>query len=544
MPPLAQHSPRVLVIGLDGATYDVLVPLADQGVLPNIAALLRGSALGVLQSTRPYITPVAWTTFLTGCDPQHHGIFDYRYLDHPRRKVVLNQADRIATPTIFETVADSGRDVVSLNLPMTYPPPPGANTLIVGGLDSPSIEAALAPYPKFSARLRQCGAQFGLDPIWRRKPSSFEELDRNATATERDFAGRLAAARVADELTQWQLLVVQFQALDTFQHRCWHLLGIENGGHPQWVNRCRQVLRRLDDCVGELLALAKRRASAVIVVSDHGFGGFREKITLPELLARRGLITLPGLAARASFHAERNLWKFRRSLWRLARPGASTAQVSRPLGALLPIDWRRSAAVSLHGSLGGLIYLNSTQRFGTGPLTSAALLEQAAADTVAAFTEACHPDTGERLFCEAYSTAQRFQADPVERRWPDIVAIPAAGFHTRHKIDRSRRLMRPDPTLTGTHRADGVLVIDAPGVVVGQRFSAHLRDVAPTILHLLGMSPPAHMTGRVLAEMVGTRRPPSVRAPAPAVHSAGQQLRRDSDELLVEQRLRDLGYVE
>src|SRR5687767_13139822 len=98
-------SSRVLVIGLDGATYDVLTPLAQMGVMPNLAALMARAALLELNSTEPCITPVAWTSFQTGNDPHEHGILDYRYLDHRERRLRLNQADRIATPTLLEAVA-------------------------------------------------------------------------------------------------------------------------------------------------------------------------------------------------------------------------------------------------------------------------------------------------------------------------------------------------------------------------------------------------------------------------------------------------------
>src|SRR2546423_14749019 len=104
-------SPRVLVIGLDGATYDVFVPLAELGVMPNLSILLRDAALHELRSTEPYTTPVAWTSFLTGCEVSTHGIFDYRYLDHARGELLLNHSGRIACPTLFDELAAAGGQV-------------------------------------------------------------------------------------------------------------------------------------------------------------------------------------------------------------------------------------------------------------------------------------------------------------------------------------------------------------------------------------------------------------------------------------------------
>ena len=546
-------SPRVLVIGLDGATYDVLGPLAQLGVLPNLAALLGRAALVQCRSTQPAITPVAWTTFLTGCEPAEHGILDYRYLDAASGVLRLNQANRVRVPNLFDAVGQSG-DVVSINLPMTYPPPRDLPGMIVGGLDSPSTEAVLAPYPEFARRLRGSGVWYGLDTIWKRKPESFEELSRGVALTQADFRGRLTAARIADAMHDWRLLVVQFQTLDSLQHRCWNLLGLEGacGGSPRWTARLREALTTLDECVGELCNLAARRRAAVVVVSDHGFGPFREKISLAELLRKRDLI-VPADAPRHALHwLVRKAWRAHRSMAPRLHPGRSAAGAERPLGSLAPIDWRTSRAVALHGNLAALVYLNTAARFGAGPIVSADQYDATLAETIAAFAEARHPETGEALFVHVEATRRQLGCDPLERSWPDVVAIPADGFHTRPKFDRAWRLMVPDTKLTGTHRTSGVLMIDAPGVQLGHTHSAELRNVAPTILAMLGGRPPTSMTGRVLDELwTGDGSPAPSRAERPVTPARAAEFASVTNHPLsaaqqgaVESRLRDLGYIE
>ncbi|HEV3004162.1 MAG TPA: alkaline phosphatase family protein [Pirellulales bacterium] len=536
---------RVLVIGLDGATYDLLVPWAASGFMPNLAQLMARSSMSVVNSTQPCITPVAWTTFQTGCDPAEHGILDYRYLDHRCRRLGLNHAGRSRCPTLFEAVSHAGDEVVSLNLPMTSPAPATVRGIVVGGLDSPSIEAALAPYPAFAENLRATGVRYDLSTVWRRKPTEFDELAANVAATAASFRGQAVAALIADQMTDWKLMVVQLQVLDAFQHRCWHLLCGDGDGAPRaWVAKAREALRAMDDCLGELITLAERRRSAVVAVSDHGFGPFREKITLAEILSRRGLLKLPGWSGAASYYVRRGGWKLRKLVWRRLRPGCSTAQLTRPLDSLLAIDWKRSSALALHGNLGGLIYLNTPDRFGGGPLATPRLRDQALAEVAAAFDEARHPETGERLFVDVFGTAERFGLDPVEAMWPDVLAIPAPGFHTRHKFDAAPQLLRNDPTLTATHRLEGVLMVQAPGVVSGNAPTAELRDVAPTILHLLGVPAPARMSGRILTEIFADCSP----ATACEAHGRRGMLEpagiTDADQRSVEARLRDLGYLD
>ena len=72
---------RLVVLGLDGATWTVLDPMRRRGLMPNLDALLAGAAHGTLTSTIPPVTTAAWTTMMTGCNPPRHGVFDHRYYD-------------------------------------------------------------------------------------------------------------------------------------------------------------------------------------------------------------------------------------------------------------------------------------------------------------------------------------------------------------------------------------------------------------------------------------------------------------------------------
>lgn len=531
-------SARLLILGLDGATWDVLTPLTAQGVMPNLRRLMQESALLELNSTQPFITPVAWASFQTGCDPHEHGILDYRAFDHRQRQLVLNNTTNLRGEGLLQTISAAGGDVVSLNLPMTWPVPAGVRGLVVGGLESPSIEAALTPYPQFAQRLRASGAAFDLKTIWKRVPRSFEELSARVAQTTIDFRGRAAAARIADEMIDWRLMFVQFQTLDAMQHRAWHLL---ESGCATSVAKLHEAFHALDQAVGDLAELAHHRGAELVVVSDHGFGSFRGKISLPQLLAQRGLLMPAGTANRLGHRFARARWKGRKWLWRRSRPTASTAAFPRPLSMLLPIDWRKSRAIALHGDLAGLVYLNTPERFSNGPLTTPRLMDEALAETQAALREARHPETGELLFVDVYSTAERLQIDVLDQNWPDVIAIPADGLQTRTRLVGRDRLITGDRELTGTHRLKGILIL--PGSLSGKvPRQAEMRDVAPTLLDLLGINAPASMSGRSLIAGGPTplRRidgPEPLRSPTTSELSTAEQA-------IVEGRLRDLGYLD
>ena len=72
----------ILIVGLDGATFDLMLPWIEDGYLPNLSQLLAGGARSPLESTIPPITPCAWSSFITGKNPGKHGLFDFIEPEH------------------------------------------------------------------------------------------------------------------------------------------------------------------------------------------------------------------------------------------------------------------------------------------------------------------------------------------------------------------------------------------------------------------------------------------------------------------------------
>ncbi|RLE47527.1 MAG: hypothetical protein DRJ18_03130 [Candidatus Methanomethylicota archaeon] len=71
---------RVIVIGLDGATWKLIKPWAEEGKLQTLKRLMEEGAYGELKSTIPPITAAAWASLLTGKNPGKTGIYDFLYL--------------------------------------------------------------------------------------------------------------------------------------------------------------------------------------------------------------------------------------------------------------------------------------------------------------------------------------------------------------------------------------------------------------------------------------------------------------------------------
>ena len=92
----------MLLIGLDGATFDILRPMMDQGRMPNLKGMIERGASGVLMSTIPPITPAAWTTFMTGKGPGKHGIVHFARYNVRTNELTFNSPYLVRTRTIVQ----------------------------------------------------------------------------------------------------------------------------------------------------------------------------------------------------------------------------------------------------------------------------------------------------------------------------------------------------------------------------------------------------------------------------------------------------------
>jgi len=71
-------TPKVLIIGLDGATWDLMKPLTEKGKLPTLRKLIDEGVHGDLESTITPSTGLAWVSFATGKNPGKHGCYDFK----------------------------------------------------------------------------------------------------------------------------------------------------------------------------------------------------------------------------------------------------------------------------------------------------------------------------------------------------------------------------------------------------------------------------------------------------------------------------------
>ncbi len=594
-------SRKVLIIGVDAGTLDLIEPWAAAGRLPNISRLMTRGAFGVARSTVPPSTYPAWTTFRPGAGPGRHGLADFRTRG-PGKYAPPSPPPRGGgggAPSLWSQLSRAGRRVAVIGMPATHPPE-RLNGCMVSGFDSPlayrwnggfvlptsyfdDITRAVGPY-RFSA----CGEDH-VDEGWhdRAKGEILDSLEQQTRVAEY-VLGR----------EDWDLFAMVFGQTDTACHHFWMF---HDPASPRFPGRdsleaarhggfIEEVYRRVDASIGRLIKTAHRDAS-VLLVSDHGAGGAGNGVVrLNRWLEREGWLTFRNVTVRD--RALRRVKRFglrhiprglKQSVFR--RRGRELAGAIESRIRFAGFDFTRTTAFSEEMSSfpGVWVNLRGRDREGILPLREYEPLR----DKIIRSAESLRdPRTGERIFDRA-ARREEIYSGPYMDRFPDMVLVPALERSSNPNEGPSPRgysysflssgegpgedggesswfrELRPDERagargqgMNGTHRPEGFFVFSGPGVRPGRyEPGADLADFAPTLMAHLGERPAAPTDGRVLGALTDAPGPPSEPPPPPL--PPPKPLVRNADltsvtmgagepdwESETAKRLRDLGYLE
>ena len=568
-------SPQLLVIGIDSATFDLVGPWARAGELPNLARLMSEGVHGQLTSTTPPVSPPAWTSFMTGKNPGKHGIFSF-FEPVPNSYTVrhTNGGSRRAK-TIWKILSESGKRVGIINVPMTYPPEKVAGYLIAG-MDTPDERSRFIYPPALQEELTR---EFGkIETIVyhfvQKLGESYRSAYRAYKLWERLEERRAQLCQHLMRTRPTDLVMIHFFAVDQIQHYFWHYM---DSSHPLYDPAgarllggvIKEIYRTIDRLVGELLSLLPQETS-VIILSDHGAGPLSSRrIFINNFLCSLGLLRFkdaeraaPRMRAvahlalrRADAFLRRLLPPRVKTLLTWAFPG--TRDLFESYLATGQIDWSATKAYC-NEKFGSSIWVNLKGVRPNGIVESGAEYEELLAFITQKLYEIKDPETGSQMITRVYRKEEIYSGpfldnapDLLIDEWQDITFQPGvtAGSQRGRPI-----VVSETPTgkcvgkKTGSHRYEGVVFLKGDPFKEGQLLTgAQIIDLAPTILHLMGLPVPEDMDGRVLTEALKDdyrARHPVVFQKADDRDQMNERDYSDQDARKVEERLRSLGYLE
>ena len=498
---------RVLVVGWDGADWDVLDPLLAAGDLPTLAGLLERGRRGVTRSCLPSHSWAAWPTFLTGRDPGGHGVFDIlEYRPGATRRLPVTSRSILA-PTWPERLTEAGKTTLLVNVPLTFPPPQIRGVAIAGGVIPPG---ATYSHPAGAGTRLGWPINGGSWTTFRNRP---EELVAELETLSRRRAQALRTL-LAEE--PWDVACVVFVSPDRAQH-C--LLEYVHPGHPAHerasrepvAERVRDLYRLLDR---ELATLVERTddEDTVVLMSDHGHQPCTRALSMNKVLAELGFLrfgrgsTLVNLLAWGRVRAvARVVYDRLRLHGRVAVPTA-------------PIAWAGTRAYTSVVSTGEGVSLNLAGREPNGTVARDDY-ERVCDEVAEALLDFTDPDTGTQPIARVLRKEEALSGPYLDRA-PDLLLQPAPLYSLTH----ARALVEEADWLSGDHRPEGIYALAGPSFEPGEGPEIALTDYAALIVSGVGLEPDPEWGRGEEAAPVGVLT--------------------DEEERQIEERLRGLGYLE
>ena len=551
---------RMIVVGLDGATFDLIKPWVAAGKLPTFARLLAEGAHGELRSTLPALTPPAWTSAATGKNPGKHNIFNfYKVSEGGVGKLPLTPAD-LRSRRVWDIANAYGKRAGVVHLPLTYPPE-HLDGFVVSGIMTPKgvEDYTFPPGLRDELAAHIDGYRFDVDA---------DALKVGDLRAFRDDAFELQRVQTAETLyllehKQWDLLWVMYHTLDKVQHFFWHFMDAAHPAHPgasEFHDTILAFHQLLDEALAAILARLDDR-TGLLVMSDHGSCGIESYFLITNWLEEAGFLRMKGAGRSPLKRALAGMGVEARTLVKaLRRAGLGWLPRLVPAGikARVPVARASFARIAPHidwagtrvycpSAPGSGLRVNLRGREAEG-VVAPEDYDRVCEEVRAALLAVVDPATGRRVVSAVHRRHEIYHGDYVVNGADLLVETTAPyclieGAGTASIVPTGQN----DGERTGNHLRNGVFLLAGGAARRGAELpTLDICDVAPTLLYLLGLPVQDDMDGKVaaaaLAEGYVETHPMRTDQLAPPQAMAPVDMS-DQDRRAIEGMLEGLGYV-
>lgn len=456
-----KQEPKVAVIGLDCAAPE-LVFNQFRRELPTLSRLMDEGVWGILQSCHPPITVPAWASMMSGYDPGQLGIYGLRNRkDYSYSGYTIANASAIKVDRVWDILSTTGKDVILLGVPQTYPVKP-IKGCVVSDFLTPSTQSAYTYPPELKVEVEHVAGGYVLDVENFRTDDKKALLERIYEKTRKHFA----VAKHLVTSRPWDFFMMVEMGVDRIHHGFWSYMDPTHrkyeAGNP-FEHAIREYYRYVDQEVGELVGLFPEE-TIVLVISDHGAKKLDGGFCFNEWLIREGYLTVKTYPQKV----------------------ASIDKVE--------IDWDRTKAWG-DGGYYGRLFINVRGREPEGTITAQAY-EKVREEMIQKIEALTGPD-GRSLGSRAYRPEELYRK--VNGVPPDLIvyfgdlhwrSVGSVGLKDIYTFENDSG---PDEA---NHDWYGIFILNGAGASrwqppSGSKEGLQIRDVAQGVLNLSGITRPA-----------------------------------------------------
>jgi len=487
---------KVLLIGLDGATWNLIKPWADKGELPVFKKLMVSGVWGELESTIPPYTIPAWLSLSTGKTPETLRVYSFMV----KRGYQFRPYFMVREPEVkvWDLLSYNGKRVCILNPPdvhYTYK----INGIMVAGFLCISRERLTYPLNLLD-QLNAITEGYEIDTVTidfksgKPRPKRIGELTLNQVLKVHNKQFKAFTYLMKKEKADFSYMV--FTILDRIQHAYW--------GNKRKLLNCYKLIDRQ---LGELIELMDED-TILIIVSDHGFTSLKRNFYINDFLIKEGYLTLRNKKKSNLVIKIRNLLCSKDILRQLSLiifnklPLTIKEEYFKRTSYRITdvqVDWEKTKAFAFSGL--GEIYLNVKGREPHGVISKNDY-EKIRREISEKLKNIRDPTSGQKISVNVILVHKK---DLTKDDTPDLIIVETEEFNVSPLIGYGSIIENYKKPIYGQHSRKGIFLAYGSNIRKGVRISGvRIYDIAPTILHIFNIPIPIEMNGRVIKEIFET----------------------------------------
>ncbi|MBN2373242.1 alkaline phosphatase family protein [bacterium] len=564
---------KAIVIGLDGATYDLIAKWTSEGSLPNLKNLIDKGCFGVLKSVPNLNSAAAWSSMVTGLNPGRHGLFFFHeHIKGSFRLKFLNAAHRHGRE-IWDILGSSGRIVGVINVPMTFPSKK-VNGFMLAGLDTPSPLSEGFSYPPglYQELIRYTGA-YTIECDMGRKIRR-GDLQGGIEAGIDTVKQRTKAVKYLLNNRPWDFFMAVFRVIDNVQHHYWRYLDPE---YPFFDKRLAEkyggaifkIYDEIDSSVGQIMDSIHRNTN-VFVVSDHGSAPAELGPRFLNLfLEKTGYLSRRDEGISVSSRFKHHIKKLGKGMIDIADTYTGGCfrhflkrHFFKALGNIASeryypdIEWGKSRAYSPHARPEIWINLKGREPLG---IVDEEEYERICEEIICRLNAWYDPKTGRKVVKRAMKRSDVYHGPFVDRSADIIVSfddhfVTGVGLPKEFEVRQTKEIFDPvrdyKGFIFGKHADNGIIIASGPDINSGLGIEdTDIMDITPTILYLMGLELPGGLDGKILKGIIKkgfiSQNPERISDKdneAETISKKGDFTISESEA--IKERLKGLGYIE
>jgi predicted AlkP superfamily phosphohydrolase/phosphomutase len=463
---------KTVIIGLDGLNPDLVYQWRNE--LSTLNRFMEHGIYGRIKSTVPPITPQAWSCVLCGKNPGHFGYWDFTYRDdysYGQPELVSSEIRDERVDSLYKILSKHGKRTALINVPVSYPPPEIPNGYSISSFMTPSIEKPFTYPDSLKEEITNIVGEYIID-------ASTSDMNFRQMEKERVMRRIYDMDKQRFDLTKYfikekncDFVFPVIMGTDRMPHLFYRYFDENHKNytcHDTYKDALKNHYKFCDENIGEVLDLIDDN-TVIVVVSDHSVQRLDGRINLNEWLIQEGYMGLK------------------------TRPRQLTLLMQAD------IDWSKTRAWAT--GFTGQLYLNVRGREAQGTIDPGDY--DKVLDELSEKIKDITDEEGKKLETQVFKRKE-IHSGEYSRFGPDLFIYfdnchwnmsELIGYDSIYSYDTPKG---PDDAGHGPY---GFFAIHGPGVPKrGEMAGADLLDIAPTVLHLMGIPIPADMEGKVLTK--------------------------------------------